>query len=174
MQGKASLSSGRVALRVGECCYSDDAVQTRARLSTTEPAIDQAGARDGVGRVRREFPGRPTDGQKAADAMVKAGRSSSASGSGRRSQRRSWRAPHVQAAETSPSIEDRVAVRADTAAAQDGLTPQLIYPFPRLREMRLGCWPNSAAHRPPHTFLRDGAINPKGGRLGQPTGSGAS
>ena len=59
--------------------------------------------------------------------MVKAGRSSSASGSGRRSQRRSWRAPHVQAAETSPSIEDRVAVRADTAAAQDGPTPQLIY-----------------------------------------------
>jgi hypothetical protein len=30
--------------------------------------------------------------------------------------------PHVQAAETSPSIADRVAVRADTAAAQDGLT----------------------------------------------------
>ena len=26
-----------------------------------------------------------------------------------------------------PIIEDRVAVRADTAAAQDGLTPQLIY-----------------------------------------------
>ena len=45
--------------------------------------------RYGVGRVRREFPGRPTDGQKAADAMVKAGRPSSASGSGRRSQRRS-------------------------------------------------------------------------------------
>ena len=83
--------------------------------------------RDGVGRVRREFPGRPTDGQKAADAMVKAGRSSSASGSGRRSQRRSSRAPRVQAAETSPSIEDRVAVRADPAAAQDGPTPQLIY-----------------------------------------------
>ena len=59
--------------------------------------------------------------------MVKAGRSSSTSGSGRRSQRRSSRAPRVQAAETSPSIEDRVAVRADTAAAQDGLTPQLIY-----------------------------------------------
>jgi hypothetical protein len=59
--------------------------------------------------------------------MVKAGRSSSASGSGRRSKRRSSRAPHVQAAETSPSIEDRLAVRADTAAAQDGLTPQLIY-----------------------------------------------
>ena len=36
-------------------------------------------------------------------------------------------APHVQAAETSQSIEDRVAVRADTAAAQNGLTPQLIY-----------------------------------------------
>src|SRR5271154_5638288 len=59
--------------------------------------------------------------------MVKAGRSSSASGSGRRSQRRSSGAPRVQAAETSQSIEDRVAVRADTAAAQDGLTPQLIY-----------------------------------------------
>ena len=83
--------------------------------------------RDGVGRVRREFAGRTTNGQKAADAMVKAGRSSSASGSGRRSQRRSSGAPRVQAAETSPSIEDRVAVRADTAAAQDGLTPQLIY-----------------------------------------------
>jgi putative transposase len=26
LQGKASLASGRVALRVGECCYSDDAV----------------------------------------------------------------------------------------------------------------------------------------------------
>jgi hypothetical protein len=25
LQGKASLASGRVALRVGECCYSDDA-----------------------------------------------------------------------------------------------------------------------------------------------------
>jgi hypothetical protein len=83
--------------------------------------------RNGVGRVRREFAGRTTNGQKAADAMVKAGRSSSASGSGRRSQRRSSGAPRVQAAETSPSIEDRVAVRADTAAAQDGLTPQLIY-----------------------------------------------
>src|SRR5580693_5527061 len=82
--------------------------------------------RDGVGRIRREFAGRPTDGQKAADAMVKAGRSPSASGSGRRSQRRSSRAPHVQAAETSPSIEDRLNVRTDTAAAQDGVTPQLI------------------------------------------------
>ena len=87
--------------------------------------------RDGVGRVPGgSIPGRPTDGQKAADAMVKAGRSSSASGSGRRSQRRSSRAPHVQAAETSPSIEDRVAVRADPAAAEDGLTPQLVYRFP--------------------------------------------
>ena len=79
--------------------------------------------RDGVGRVRREFPGRPTDGQKAADAMVNAGRPSSASGSGRRSQRRSSGAPRVQAAETSPSIEDRVDVRTDTATTEDGLTP---------------------------------------------------
>ena len=57
-----------------------------------------------------------------------------ASGSGRRFQRRSSGAPHMQAAETTPSIEDRVAVRANTAAAQDGLTPQLIYrsPFCRL------------------------------------------
>jgi len=35
-------------------------------------------------------------------------------------------APHVQAAETSPSIEVGVDVRTDTAAAQDGVTPQLI------------------------------------------------
>jgi hypothetical protein len=35
-------------------------------------------------------------------------------------------APHVQAAETSPSIEDGVDVRSDNAAAQDGVTPQLI------------------------------------------------
>ena len=53
-----------------------------------------------------------------------------ASGSGRRSQRRSSGAPHVQAAETSPSIKDRVAIRANTAAAQDGLTPRLIYRSP--------------------------------------------
>ena len=83
--------------------------------------------RDGVGRARREFPGRPTDGQNAADAMVKASRPSSASGSSRRSQWRSSGAPYVQAAETSPSIEDRVDVRTDTTAAQGGLTPQLIY-----------------------------------------------
>jgi hypothetical protein len=82
--------------------------------------------RDGVGRVRREFPGRTTDGQKAADAMVKAGHPSSASGSGRRSQRRSSRAPRLQAAETTRSIEDRVDVRTDTAIAQDGLTPHSI------------------------------------------------
>jgi hypothetical protein len=79
--------------------------------------------RDGVGRVRREFPGRPTDGQKAADAMVKAERSSSASVSGRRSQRRSSRAPHVQAAETSSSIEDRVDVRADTPHSKPPSAP---------------------------------------------------
>jgi delta-aminolevulinic acid dehydratase/porphobilinogen synthase len=35
--------------------------------------------------------------------------------------------PYIQAAETSPSIDDREDVRADNAAAQDGLTPQLIY-----------------------------------------------
>ena len=82
--------------------------------------------RDGVGRVRREFAGRPTDGQKTADAMVKARRPSPASGSGRRFQRRSSGAPHVQGAETSQSIEDRVDVRTDPTAAQGGLTPQLI------------------------------------------------
>ncbi len=42
---------------------------------------------------------------------------------GRRSQRRSSRAAHVRAAETSPSIEDRLDIRTDTAVAQDGLTP---------------------------------------------------
>ena len=91
-----------------------------------EPASIRPAHRYGVGRVRREFPGRPTDGQEAADAMVKAGRPSSASGSGRRSQRRSSGAPHVQATETSPSIEDCVDVRTDTAAAQGSVTPQLI------------------------------------------------
>jgi hypothetical protein len=40
--------------------------------------------------------------------------------------RRSSRAPHVPAAGTSQSIEDRVDVRTDTPAAQGGLTPQLI------------------------------------------------
>jgi hypothetical protein len=91
------------------------------------PLSIRSAHRDGLGRVRCEFPGRPTHGQKAADAMVKARRPSSASGSGRRSQRRSSHAPHVRAAETGQSIEDRVDVRADTAATQDGLTPQLIY-----------------------------------------------
>jgi hypothetical protein len=46
-----------------------------------------------------------------ARRMVKARRPSSASGSGRRSQWRSSGAPHVQAAETSQSIKDRVDVR---------------------------------------------------------------
>ena len=108
-------------------------------VRSNKSAIINYGARYRSGRriataiapsSRREFPGRPTDGQKAADAMVKARRSSSASGSGRRSQRRSSGAPRVQAAETSPSIEDRVAVRADTTAAQDRMTPQLIYRSP--------------------------------------------
>src|SRR5271156_641267 len=94
--------------------------QLRSPLSVRPPR------RDRVGGVRGEFAGRTTDGQKAADAMVKAGRSPSASGSGRRSQRRSSRAPHVQAAETSLSIEDRVDVRTETIAAQGGLTPRLI------------------------------------------------
>jgi hypothetical protein len=67
--------------------------------------------------IRREFAARLTDGQKAADAMVKARRPSSTPGSGRRSQQRSSGAPHIQAAETSQSIEDRVDVRTDTTAA---------------------------------------------------------
>ena len=115
------------------CCIG---VPLLTYVRSNKSAIINYGARYRSGRRiataladRREFAGRTTNGQKAADAMVKAGRSSSTSGSGRRSQRRSSRAPRVQAAETSPSIEDRVAVRADTAAAQGGLTPQLIYRF---------------------------------------------
>ena len=33
MQGKASLAGGRVALRVGECCYSDDAFEDIVMLA---------------------------------------------------------------------------------------------------------------------------------------------
>ena len=108
-------------------------------VRSNKGAIINYGARYRSGRriatalaeFRREFVGGTADGQKAADAMVKTRRPSSASGSGRRFQWESSGAHHVQATETSPSIEDRVAVRADTAAAQDGLTPQLIYRSPR-------------------------------------------
>ena len=38
--------------------------------------------------------------------------------------------PRLQTAETGPSIEDRVDVRADAASAQGGVAPQLIYRSP--------------------------------------------
>ena len=64
--------------------------------------------------------------KKQQNSMVKARRPSPAPGSGRRSQRRSSRAPHIQAAETSPPIEVGVDVRTGAAAAQDSVTPQII------------------------------------------------
>jgi hypothetical protein len=49
---------------------------------------------------------------------------------GRRSQRRSSGTPRVQAAETSPSIEDCVDDRTDTAVAQDGVNPPVNLSIP--------------------------------------------
>jgi hypothetical protein len=51
LQGKASLASGRVALRVGECCYSDDANQCGKHRSWL---IGRAGALDcGPATIRK-------------------------------------------------------------------------------------------------------------------------
>jgi hypothetical protein len=95
-------------------------------VRSNKGAIINYGARYRSGRRIATALAESAVNSLVARRMVKARRPSSALGSDRRSQRRSSGALRVQAAKTSPAIEDRVDVRTDTAVAQDGLTPQLI------------------------------------------------
>jgi hypothetical protein len=56
LQGKASLASGRVALRVGECCYSDDAQDREATRRHPSPRPTWPGSMIAHARRRVQQP----------------------------------------------------------------------------------------------------------------------
>ena len=120
--GEVTVLSGRRRLLLPDLCpFKKSAIINYCARYRSGRRIGTA-----LAEFRREFADRHDAWSKSSRCNGQSEGPSSGSGSGRHSQRRSSGALQVQAAETSPSIEDRVDVRTDTPVAQVGLTPELI------------------------------------------------